>query len=259
MLTFHNVHYTYQNGAYVLKGVSLTIERGKKYALIGKNGCGKTTWLLHANGIYRPTKGDVYWEGKKVEDRRLRRELRQHVGVIFQNPEHQFLAPTIEEELAISLQSNRERMDEVMEQFSLHRWRDIPIHHLSLGQKKWLSLAVAMAPQPRLLIVDEPSAYLDGLQSERLISKLNELHEAGTTLVVITHDLDFVWQWADEVFVMHDGRIVLHGPPAFVFTQTNIFRELHFPLPLLLRIWEHEKKTYTEQQFAQWIERWKKG
>ncbi len=72
---------------------------------------------------------------KKVEDRRLRRELRQHVGVVFQNPEHQFLAPTIEEELAISLESNRERMDEVMEQFSLHRWRDIPIHHLSLGQK----------------------------------------------------------------------------------------------------------------------------
>lgn len=259
MLTFHDVHYTYQNGAYVLKGVSLTIERGKKYALIGKNGCGKTTWLLHANGIYRPTRGDVYWEGKKVEDRRLRRELRQHVGVVFQNPEHQFLAPTIEEELAISLESNRERMDEVMEQFSLHRWRDIPIHHLSLGQKKWLSLAVAMAPQPRLLIVDEPSAYLDGLQSERLISKLNELHEAGTTLVVITHDLDFVWQWADEVFVMHDGRIVLHGTPAFIFSQADIFHQLRLPLPLLLRIWMKENKTCTEQQLFEWIERWKKG
>ncbi|WP_461201032.1 energy-coupling factor ABC transporter ATP-binding protein [Anoxybacillus sp. TBDG-1] len=255
MLRFHNVHYTYRNGAYVLKGVSLTIERGKKYALIGKNGCGKTTWLLHANGIYRPTKGDVYWEERKVN----RDCLRKHVGVVFQNPEHQFLAPTIDEELALSLQANREQMEHVIEQFSLHQWRDIPIHHLSLGQKKWLSLAIAMAPKPHLLIVDEPSAYLDISQSERLVMKLNELHKAGTTLVVITHDLDFVWQWADEVFVMHDGRIVLCGTPAFIFSQANIFHKLGLPLPLLLRIWLKENKTCTEQQLFEWIERWKKG
>ncbi|GAC90164.1 cobalt ABC transporter ATPase [Anoxybacillus flavithermus NBRC 109594] len=255
MLQFHNVHYTYRNGAYVLKGISLTIEQGKKYALIGKNGCGKTTWLLHANGIYRPTKGEVYWEGKKVENRRLR----QHVGVVFQNPEHQFLAPTIEEELAISLEGNREQIERVMRQFSLEKWRDMPIHHLSLGQKKWLSLAVAMATRPRLLIVDEPSAYLDGAQSERLVMKLNDLHQAGTTLVVITHDLDFVWQWADEVFVMDEGRIVLSGTPAFVFSQTNIFRDLRLPLPLLLRIWMKENKECTGQKLSEWIEQWKKG
>ncbi len=258
MLRFHNVHYTYRNGAYVLKGVSLTIEQGKKYALIGKNGCGKTTWLLHTNGIYRPTKRDVYWEGEKVADRQQWRDLRKHVGVVFQNPEHQFLAPMIEEELALSLEGNHEQMAQIMKQFSLEKWRDIPIHHLSLGQKKWLSLAVAMAPKPHLLIVDEPSAYLDVSQSERLVMKLNELHKEGTTPVVITHDLDFVWQWADEVFVMHDGRIVLHGTPAFVFTKTNIFHELGLPLPLLLRIWLKENKMCTEQQLFEWIERWKR-
>ncbi|ASA96612.1 MULTISPECIES: energy-coupling factor ABC transporter ATP-binding protein [Anoxybacillus] len=254
MLQFHDVHYTYRNGAHVLKGVSLTIERGKKYALIGKNGCGKTTWLLHTNGIYRPTKGEVYWEGKRVKE-----HLRQHVGVVFQNPEHQFLAPTIEEELALSLQGNSERIERAIKTFSLAEWRDVPIHHLSLGQKKWLSLAVAMASQPELLIVDEPAAYLDAAQSERLIMKLNEWHEAGTTLVVITHDFDFVWQWADEVFVMDDGRIVLHGTPAFIFSQADIFHQLRLPLPLLLRIWMKENKTCTEQQLFEWIERWKKG
>ncbi|MBA2875917.1 energy-coupling factor ABC transporter ATP-binding protein [Thermaerobacillus caldiproteolyticus] len=245
MLKFQDVYYTYPDGQCVLKGLSLHVPLGKKCALIGHNGCGKTTLFLHANGLLIPDSGEVYWKGKKIDyKQKTLQKWRQEVGIVFQNPEHQLIAPTITEELAFGLHNLRveksvinQLLQETMDDFSLHKWRDKPIHHLSLGQKKWLSLASVMIMKPSLLILDEPTAYLDRLQVERFMEKLNDIHQKGVTVFMATHDLDLVFQWADVVFVMHDGQIVMQGKPEEVFVQGERLKQFQIGVPLLAAVW----------------------
>ncbi|MGG1764311.1 energy-coupling factor ABC transporter ATP-binding protein, partial [Parageobacillus toebii] len=162
MLKMDEVYYTYPNGPCVLKGLSLHVPSGKKCALIGHNGCGKTTLFLHANGLLRPDSGDIYWNGEKMDYRRQTlQKWRREVGIVFQNPEHQLVAPLVRDELAFGLHHlgmKKSEMDELMEkaldEFGLRSWLDKPVHHLSLGQKKWLTLAAIMVMNPKLLVLD---------------------------------------------------------------------------------------------------------
>ncbi|WP_240371621.1 energy-coupling factor ABC transporter ATP-binding protein [Anoxybacteroides rupiense] len=245
MLRLEEVYYQYPHGQEVLKGVSLQILRGKKYALIGHNGCGKTTLFLHMNGLLRPNRGCIYWKEQKMDDRRQTiQQWRREVGIVFQNPEHQLLAPVVRDELAFGLHQlglheaeiNQEIARTVRE-FGLQSWMDKPVHHLSLGQKKWLTLASVMAMRPHLLVLDEPTAYLDLLQTERLVEKINDIHQAGTTVFIATHDFDFVLKWADIVFMMHDGQIVMHGEPQELFARPSILQEYRLGIPLLASVW----------------------
>ncbi|MEH1853365.1 MAG: ABC transporter ATP-binding protein [Nostoc sp.] len=242
LLEFEQVYYTYsvaQESA--LNGLTLKIPSGKRCALIGQNGCGKTTLFLLANGLYKPDSGVVRWRGEPLNyNRNYLGKLRQKVGLVFQDPEQQLVASTVEEDISYGLcnlglpePEIKDRVEQALIEFELTALAERPVHHLSLGQKKRVSIADVMVLQPELLVLDEPTAYLDIKHTRNLIATLKKIHRDGTTLLMATHDLDLVYRWADWVFVMDKGRLMLEGKPQDVFSQRTLLEELELGVPLI--------------------------
>jgi cobalt/nickel transport system ATP-binding protein len=245
LLEFEKVDYTYPSSPRpALQSLTLRIPTGKRCALIGQNGCGKTTLFLLANGLYKPQNGAVHWQGSPLRyDRTSLMDLRQKVGLVFQDPEQQLVASTVEEDLSYGLCNLglpevevNQRVGEAIASFNLSDLAARPVHHLSLGQKKRVSLADVMVLEPELLLLDEPTAYLDRLHTCDLMAKLRQIHELGTTIVMATHDLDLAYCWADWIFILDRGKLVLEGTPQDVFAQRDILENLHLGVPLVFDV-----------------------
>jgi cobalt/nickel transport system ATP-binding protein len=245
LLEFENVDYTYSGSPYpALQNLTLRIPAGKRCALIGQNGCGKTTLFLLANGLYKPQKGAVRWQGSPLRyDRASLMNLRQKVGLVFQDPEQQLVASTVEEDISYGLcnlglpdAEVNQRVGEAIAAFNLSDLAARPVHHLSLGQKKRVSLADVMVLQPKLLLLDEPTAYLDQGQTRDLMVKLRQIQGMGTTIVMATHDLDLAYCWADWIFVLNQGQMILEGAPQAVFTQRETLEKLQLGVPLIFDV-----------------------
>jgi cobalt/nickel transport system ATP-binding protein len=167
----------------------------------------------------------VYWQNEPLRyDHSALYQLRQQVGLVFQNPEDQLVAATVEEDLSYGLCNLglpdleiEQRVQETLEAFGFTELADFPVNQLSLGQKKRLAIADIMILRPRLLLLDEPTAYLDPGQVRRLRHLLTQIQSTGTTLVICSHDLQFVNDWADWVVVMHAGRVVMEDQPTTIF------------------------------------------
>ncbi|MGV0102154.1 ABC transporter ATP-binding protein [Nostoc sp. DSM 114160] len=242
LLQFEQVYYTYPGAQQsALNGVTLNIPLGKRCALIGQNGCGKTTLFLLANGLYKPDSGIVRWRGEPLSyNRNYLAKLRQNVGLVFQDPEQQLVASTVEEDISYGLcnlglpvSEIQQRVEQTLVEFGLTILAQRPVHHLSLGQKKRVSIADVMVLQPELLVLDEPTAYLDVKHTRNLIATLKKIHQDGTTLIMATHDLDLVYRWADWIFVMDKGRLILEGKPQDIFSQRTLLEELELGIPLI--------------------------
>ncbi len=240
LMEFDQVEYTYPcTQQPTIKNLSLGIPEGRRCALIGRNGCGKTTLFRLANGLYRPQKGTIRWQGKPLKYERISlNQLRQAVGLVFQDPEQQLVGATVAEDLSYGLcnlgLSDREvgeRTLQGLRDFDLMDLADSPVNYLSLGQKKRVSIADVMVLKPQLLLLDEPTAYLDPPQTRNLLATLEKISATGTTILIATHDLDFVYAWADWLFVMERGQLVLEGTPETVFSQRDIIEGLEFSLP----------------------------
>lgn len=256
LLEFDQVHYTYPGARESsLNGLTLNIPFGKKCALIGQNGCGKTTLFLLANGLYKPNRGIVRWHGKPLRyDRNYLSNLRQEVGLIFQDPEQQLVASTIEEDISYGLcnlnlppQEIVARVEEILKELRLEELAQRPVHHLSLGQKKRVSIADVMVLRPKLLLLDEPTAYLDIKHTRQLIKTLEKIHQDGTTLLMSTHDLDLVYRWADWIFVMDKGQLIFEGEPNDVFAQGQLLEQLDLGLPLIYQLLFDENLSVDEK------------
>ncbi len=243
LLSFKDVEYTYpcsQRSA--VQNLTLRIPQHQRCAVIGRNGCGKTTLFRLANGLYRPKHGIIEWQGKPLKyDRKSLNQLRQQVGLVFQNPEQQLVATTVEEDISYGLcnlglpeSEIAQRVQQTLLDFDLLSLADTPINYLSLGQKKRVSIADVMVLQPQLLLLDEPTAYLDPRQVQNFRQTLEKVHSRGTTILLATHNLDFVEAWADWVFVMDSGEIVLEGTPETVFSQSQQIQELGLGVPLIV-------------------------
>lgn len=240
LLEFEQVSYTYTGSSQpALQALTLRIPTGKRSALIGQNGCGKTTLFLLANGLYKPQQGTVRWQGNPLQyDRASLMALRQKVGLVFQDPEQQLVASTVEEDISYGLcnlglpeAEIAERVEEAIAAFGLTELVHRPVHHLSLGQKKRVSLADVMVMQPELLLLDEPTAYLDRRHTRDLMVNLKQIWAAGTTILMATHDLDLVYSWADWVFVIDQGQLMLEGTPQDVFHHRDFLEKLHLGVP----------------------------
>ncbi|MBD1939774.1 ABC transporter ATP-binding protein [Microcoleus sp. FACHB-68] len=247
LLEFDGVHYAYPASQQpALNGLTLRVPVGKKSALIGHNGCGKSTLLFLADGLHQPQQGMLRWHGKPMRyDRHSLIQLRRQVGLVFQDPEQQLVAPTVEEDisyglcnLGLSAAEISWRVDTALADFGLTELATRPVHHLSLGQKKRVALAGVMVLQPELLLLDEPTAYLDPLQTRQLMAKLEQIHAAGTTQLMATHDLNLAYQWADWIFVIHQGRLITEGDAVAVFSQRHLLQDLQIGVPLLWEVWE---------------------
>ena len=245
LLEFEKVDYTYPSTPHpALQSLTLRIPRGKRCVLLGRNGCGKTTLFLLANGLYKPQGGAVYWQGSPLRyDRNSLTNLRQKVGLVFQDPEQQLVASTVEEDISYGLcnlglpeSEVNQRVEQAITAFNLSELASCPVHHLSLGQKKRVSLADVMVLQPELLLLDEPTAYLDQLQTRDLMTKLRQIWATGTTIVMATHDLDLAYFWADWIFILNQGQLVLEGTPQEVFAQRDTLEQLHLGVPLVFDV-----------------------
>lgn len=245
LLEFEKVDYTYPSSPQpALQSLTLRIPQGKRCALLGHNGCGKTTLFLLANGLYKPQGGAVHWQGSPLRyDRNSLMDLRQKVGLVFQDPEQQLVASTVEEDISYGLcnlglsdSEVNQRVGQAITAFNLSELAARPVHHLSLGQKKRVSLADVMVLQPELLLLDEPTAYLDQLQTRDLMTKLRQIQAAGTTIVMATHDLDLAYCWADWIFILNKGQLILEGTPQDVFAQRETLEQLHLGVPLVFDV-----------------------
>lgn len=245
LMAFDQVNYIYPCTKHpAIDNFSLQIPPYRRCALIGANGCGKTTLLRLANGLYRPQQGTICWQNQPLRyDHRSLNQLRQKVGLVFQDPEQQLVAPTVAEDIAYGLCNLRlpkeeiaVRVQQTLEQFQLTDLASEPVNYLSLGQKKRLSLAAVMVLKPQLLLLDEPTAYLDPGQTRNLLASLAAIAQAGTTILLATHNLDFAYTWADWIVVMAKGRLILEGPPAQVFAQSQLLEDLDLGVPLAVSL-----------------------
>ncbi len=245
LLEFEKVDYTYSGSPQpAVQSLTLRIPAGKRCALIGHNGCGKTTLFLLANGLYKPQRGVVRWQGSPLRyDRASLMNLRQKVGLVFQDPEQQLVASTVEEDISYGLcnlglpdAEVTQKVGDAIANFNLSELAARPVHHLSLGQKKRVSLADVMVLQPELLLLDEPTAYLDQLHTRDLMAKLRQIQATGTTIVMATHDLDLAYCWADWIFILNQGQLVLEGTPQDVFAQRETLEQLHLGVPLIFDV-----------------------
>lgn len=245
LLEFEQVDYTYPSSPQpALQSLTLRIPAGKRCALIGQNGCGKTTLFLLANGLYKPQRGAIHWQGSPLRyDRTSLMDLRQKVGLVFQDPEQQLVASTVEEDISYGLcnlglpdSEVNQRVGDAIAAFNLTELAARPVHHLSLGQKKRVSLADVMVLKPELLLLDEPTAYLDQLHTRDLMAKLRQIQAMGTTIVMATHDLDLAYCWADWIFILNKGQLVLEGTPQDVFAQRDMLESLCLGVPLVFDV-----------------------
>lgn len=245
LLEFEQVGFTYPCAlGPSITALSLRLPPGSRCGLIGENGCGKTTLFLLAHGLLMPQRGRLLWQGQPIGyGRRELAALRRRVGLVFQNPEHQLVATTVAEDLSYGLVNLgleegeiRRRIGRIADRFGLGDLLDRPVHMLSLGQKKQLSLADVMVLEPELLLLDEPTAFLSPGHCRDLRARLDHIHAAGTTIVVASHDLEFLHGWADWLLVMDSGTLVLEGPPAEVFGQRQRLEALNLGIPPTLAL-----------------------
>jgi cobalt/nickel transport system ATP-binding protein len=254
LMEFDQIDYVYPCGGQpAIKNLTLEIPKNQCCALIGRNGCGKTTLFRLANGLYRPQKGVIRWQGKPLNyDRTSLNQLRQEVGLVFQDPEQQLVAATVQEDISYGLCNlglpNGEiaqLVGQTLVDFELTDLAHHPVNYLSLGQKKRVSIADIMVLQPKLLLLDEPTAYLDPQQTRNLMETLEKIRRTGATIVIASHDLDFIYNWADRIFVLDRGQLVLEGTPATVFRDSQFLQDLGLGIPIALDIVQSHMGTLT--------------
>lgn len=222
----------------VLKGVSLNIKKGEFTAILGHNGSGKSTIAKHMNAILLPCGGKVYVDGIDTSDEERLFDIRQRVGMVFQNPDNQIVATIVEEDVAFALENlgvphdeMRERVDDALKSVGMYEYREHSPHQLSGGQKQRVAIAGIIAMRPDCIVLDEPTAMLDphGRRSVlRTIRKLNK--EFGITIVLITHYMDEAAQ-ADRIVVMDNGEIIMDNVPREVFSNVELMKKIGLDVP----------------------------
>lgn len=239
LLELCGIDYAYPDGPDALRDISLAIAPGTKLALLGANGAGKSTLLLHLNGTLRPRRGEVRWRGRALDySRSALNALRAEVAVVFQNPDDQLFAGSVREDvsfgpmnLGLPEPEVRQRVEASLALMNLGDVADRPPHRLSFGQKKRAAIAGALAMQPRLLVLDEPTAGLDPRGQATLLAYLDTLHRRGVTLVISTHDLGLAGKWAREVAVVSEGRLVICSSASNALADEALLRDAGLWVP----------------------------
>lgn len=244
LLELRAVTHTYPDGRSGLKECTLQLRSGSRNAILGSNGAGKTTLLQHLNGILQPGAGAVFCEGRPFDyGRSGLRTLRSRVGMVFQNPDRQLFSALVEEDVSfgplnmgLDAATVRQRVQRSLEAVGMLAHARRMVHHLSFGQKKRVCLAGVLAMEPEVLLLDEPMAGLDTEMQAELTELLNNLAARGVTTLLSTHDVEFAYQWADEIHLLRDGRCVASGPAADIVARVDLLEAAGLKAPVALAL-----------------------
>ncbi len=217
----------------VLDGISLTVRRGEFLAVLGHNGSGKSTLAKHFNAILLPQQGRVVVEGMDTAEEEKLYDIRQTVGMVFQNPDNQIVATIVEEDVAFALENMgvppaeiRQRVDDALRSVGMYEYREHAPHQLSGGQKQRIAIAGVIAMRPRCIVLDEPTAMLDPRGRAEVMKTLRDLNrEHGITIALITHYMDEAAQ-CDRVVVVDRGKLLMDGLPREVFSRVEELKDV---------------------------------
>lgn len=246
-----NLCYTYEDGTEALKGIDLTIEAGKKVALLGANGSGKSTFFLCLNGVNQPQKGTLYLHDKPYDySKNGLLHLRSKVGIVFQDPDSQLFSASVYQEisfgamnLGLEEEEVKKRVEKSIEDLEITPFRHKPTHFLSGGQKKQVSVADILVMDPEVIVFDEPAAALDPKHTKILNHLIDKLSERGITIIISTHDVDFAFGWADEAVLFHNGKVLRQGAPEEVFAAEEDLEKTNLTKPAALRLFDNLVKN----------------
>lgn len=257
MIEIQNVSHLYHAGTeyevWALNGVNLCINEGEHIAILGKNGCGKSTLAKHLNALLTPTQGRILVDGLDTLDDAVVLDIRQKVGMVFQNPDNQLVATTVLEEIAFGPENLGlpremiiERINEALKMVQMEAYRDSAPHHLSGGQKQRIAIAGVIAMRPKYLVFDEPTAMLDPEGRAEVISTMIALNKnENLTIINITHHMEEA-VLADRVVVMDEGKVVMVGTPKEIFSQIDTLRNLHLDVPKVTEVASRLHKKYEQ-------------
>jgi len=243
-LSTKNLSYTYPDGTHALKNINMEIYKGQKVAIMGPNGAGKSTLFSHFNGLTEPTSGHVEVDGKAIKyDRDTLLEVRQKVGIVFQDPNDQLFAPTVKEDVAfgpmnlgLDYEEVEKRVSEALTMVGMEQYMDKTPHHLSGGQQKRVAIAGIIAMRPEIMILDEPTAGLDPEGVEKVLSIINELNNEGMSIVISSHDIEMVNEFAEKIFVLNEGEILESGDKNEIFSNKELLKTAHLKAPITTEI-----------------------
>lgn len=246
-----DVSYTYDgNNERSLDGLNLKIRRGTKVAFMGGNGSGKSTFFLCLNGIRRPDTGKICIDGKAIEyTRKGLLEVRGRVGIVFQEPDDQLFSASVYEEISFGIlnlgadeETARREVESVIKELEITPFQDRPAHALSGGQKKQVAIADILVMHPEVMILDEPAAALDPKHTKKVQQIVDHLTEKGITVLMATHDIDYAYAWADEIILMHEGKVIRQGTPFDVCSDRAALKTASLEVPAVLRIHQRLKE-----------------
>ena len=255
LINIKNIDFLYEDTekpeeAHVLKGVDLDIRRGEFLAVLGHNGSGKSTLAKHLNAILVPQKGKVIVEGFDTADENLLFDIRQRVGMVFQNPDNQLVATIVEEDVAFAPENLgvpqseiRKRVDYALDAVNMTEYKEHAPHMLSGGQKQRIAIAGVLAMKPDVLVMDEPTAMLDPVGRREIMDTVKHLNrEEGMTVVMITHFMEEAAQ-ADRIVVMDHGRIIMEGTPKEIFCRVDELKKIGLDVPQATELVHSLKKS----------------
>lgn len=239
-----DLNYVYHDGTHALKDINLKIRKGEKVAVMGPNGAGKSTLFLHFNGLIEASSGLVKVCGKTItKDKELLSEIRQKVGIVFQNPNDQLFAPSVEEDVAfgpmnlgLSFDEVKQRTREALKMVGMEGYEKKAPYHLSGGQQKRVAIAGIIAMKPEIIILDEPTAGLDPQGVDEVLAIIDKLHEDGISILISSHDVELINEFAEKIFVLKKGRVIEKGTPEEIFSNHEILEEAHLKPPKLAQL-----------------------
>jgi energy-coupling factor transport system ATP-binding protein len=237
MISIRNVTFNYQDGPDILQSVNLEIRDGEFVAIMGENGAGKTTLVKMFNGLLKPTQGTVAVDGIETPKKSVA-QLSRDVGLIFQNPDNQLFAETVAQELGFSLRNFgfsedviQRRVTSLLNSLDLERYEKTSPFVLSGGERKRVALAAILVWDPKHVIMDEPTIGQDYLQKDRLRHFIMQLVSQGKTVVIVTHDVEFVAECKPRVVLLSHGRVIGDGPAATILTNSSLVEQASLVLP----------------------------
>tara|TARA_B100001013_G_C24582673_1_gene431288 strand:- start:384 stop:1199 length:816 start_codon:yes stop_codon:yes gene_type:complete len=264
LIEFKDVYYDYDKDTSVLTNINLKIEQSEIIAIIGENGAGKTTLIRHINGLLKPTKGEIKIFGKNTKKVSVAK-MSKDVGIVFQNSNNQIFADTVENEIKFGLdnfidndEEKSKKIEEILTRFDLQKYRKHPPMKLSGGEKKRLCLACVLAWEPKIIVLDEPTVGQDHIQKQNLLKLIKILKNEKKIVIIVSHDLEFLWSIQPYTYVMSNGAIIMKENFNKIFRNREIVKKANLITPQIIKFMQEfsglESKNVTNlEQISKFI------